>query len=123
MSYTIEYLTASRVVRTVTKGKMDLADYTQQTEEVVKFAREQGTGLFLSDIRQVVNHATIGDILRINALYDALLQSRANRLALLVKKDQKDYSLIKIFEMSCTVRGWNVRCFLDEQEAIHWLTA
>jgi len=34
-----------------------------------------------------------------------------------------DYNVAKIFELSCTVRGWNVRCFIDKKTAIRWLSA
>jgi len=123
MPYEIEYLEDTQILYLTTEGQMDFSDYKKQSEEAIEMASRHDTGRFLSDIRKIINRASIGDVVRLNKLYDELMQPKTNRLALLIKKDQKDYTLIKIFELSCTVRGWNVKCFLDRQEAIRWLTA
>lgn len=102
---------------------MDYRDYKKQTEEVIRLSREFGSGLYLSDVRSIDNRAKLSDILRINRLYKELGQSPDTRLALVIDKTQKDYNLIKIFEVSCTVRRWNVRTFIDMDDAIRWLLA
>lgn len=123
MPYSVKYLEDSGIVSVVSKGEMGYPDYKQQTEEAILLSRQYNTGLYFNDIRQARNVAKLSDIIRINALYSSMGQSRGTRLALLTDKDQEDYNLIKIFELSCTIQGWNVHCFLDRDQAFRWLCA
>jgi len=123
MPWTIEYLENLGIAYTKSFGEMDYPDYKKQAEAVIKLSRQFGSGLYLSDIREQENRAKLSDILRINAIYKEMGQSPDTRLAIIVDKKQRDYNLVKIFELSCTVRGWNVRAFIDREEATRWLLA
>ena len=123
MPYTVEYLEDVDIISIESVGDMDYQDYKQQTEEAVLLSRKYETGLYLSDVCKIVNRARLSDVIKINKLYEELGQSKDTRLAIIADRGQKEYTLIKIFELSCTVRGWKVRCFQDGDEAIRWLRA
>jgi len=123
MPWSIEYLADPNVVLVVSTGDMDYQDYKNQTEEAIFLSRENGTGYYLNDVRHVNNRAKLSDIFRINRLYSEFGQAPNTKLALLIDREQKDYNTIKIFEISCTIRGWNVRSFLRMNDALDWLTA
>ena len=107
----------------VIQGDMTFEDYEQQTRKAADMAAEKQTNLFLSDNRQQVNRAKFSEILRLYALFDELLGSRKNRLAVVMESDHKDYAMMAIFEVSCTIRGMAVKVFGDRDEAIKWLMA
>jgi hypothetical protein len=122
MSYTIEYL-ESGIVSMVIQGDMTFEDYKQQTMDAANMAATNEANLFLSDNIQQVNRAKLSEILKLYSLFDELLGSKTNRLAVLIRRDHKDYEMMKIFEVSCTLRGKAVKVFKERDEAIRWLIA
>jgi len=122
MSYTIECL-ESGIVSMVVQGDMTFEDYRQQTMDAANMAAANEANLFLTDNIQQVNRAKISEILKLYLLFDELLGSKTNRLAVLMKSDHKDYEMMKIFEVSCTLRGKSVKVFRERDKAIRWLIA
>lgn len=111
------------IVRVITSGEMYFEDWKRQAEEVVAVSDQHQSGKYLSDVRKMDDKASIADILRMDKLYEGLAKRDSNRLALVIDKNQKNYKTIKIYEMACTIRGWNIRSFFDQDSAIRWLTA
>lgn len=122
MSYTIEYL-ESGIVSMVVQGDMTFEDYKQQTIDAANMAATKEANLFLTDNIQQANRANLSEILKLYSLFDELLGSKTNRLAVLMKRDHKDYEIMKIFEVSCTLRGKAVKVFKERDKAIRWLIA
>lgn len=123
MPWTIEYLEDLNIVHVITFGEMYFDDWKRQAEEGVVVSNQHQCGRYLSDVRQMDDKTSIADILRMDKLYEGLAKKESNRLALVIDKNQKNYKTIKIYEMACTIRGWHIRSFLDQESAIRWLTA
>lgn len=123
MPFTAKYLEDHRIVYIETIGEMTYEDYRRQTEDCIALSKQYGTGLYLNDIRQLVNRARLSDVISIYELYSELGQSRDTKLAMVADRKQKDYEIAKIFEVSCTLRRWNVRIFTGVEQAIEWLLA
>jgi len=123
MPWKIEYLEDLNIVHVVTYGEMYFDDWKRQAEEGVAVSNQHQSGRYLSDVRQMDDKTSIADILRMDKLYAGLAKKDSNRLALVIDRNQKNYRTIKIYEMACAIRGWNIRSFLERESAIRWLTA
>lgn len=123
MPWKIEYMEELNIVEVTTFGEMYFEDWKRQAEDAVEISNQHQSGRYLSDVRQMDDKTSIADILRMDKLYEGLAKKDSNRLALVIDKDQKNYKSIKIYEMACSVRGWDIRSFLDRDSAIRWLAA
>lgn len=109
------------IVRLIVSGPLALADYRRLTEEALQLARSKNVELFLVDDQQTKNRASTLELFSLPAMYEELGVPRSSKVAIVVAQDTRFEPDLRFFETVCVNRGWNVRVFTAERQAIEWL--
>jgi hypothetical protein len=89
--------------------------------QAIKIMNQADLLQVLTDFREVTSMVTVNKLYELPELYDQVGVSRQMSMALLLPVTghrEEDY---RFFENVCRNRGYNVRLFNDNEEAVRWL--
>ena len=120
MSSQIDYMDEG-IVRVRLTGPQTLADYRKQTEDALKLARRKKVSLFLVEDQQARNTASVLELFAMPAMYEELGAPRSAKVGIVMPHNSPSAADIRFYETVCVNRGFNVRIFATERQAIEWL--
>lgn len=120
MRYEINHISELNYVEVITIGEFTIDDYQVTIDEAAKFGRAKNTMLFLVNNVQMVNAASVSDIYKVPKLYKKLVPEKELKIAALFSESSNNES-ISFYENICVNQGFNVKTFINREEAISWL--
>lgn len=119
MNFTISVDTSRGIVRITHKDEMSLEDMLEGRRQVGLKMQETGYSKMLVDVRDVVPERNTMDTFEISSTHDRDLP---NDFKLAILDSASAFKNAKFSENVAINRGFNIRAFQDEAEAIAWLT-
>jgi hypothetical protein len=111
------------LVRVVYTGPSTLEDYIEGAKTALDFFKKHRTERCLLDLRKVENKAGLDSLFELPDAYRMMNVPMKTRLAILATRDESEEPSILFYETICLNRGWMVKVFYGEAEAIDWLSA
>jgi hypothetical protein len=122
MNWTVKFNRELRIVETVFTGKTTGSNLRDATTRTIALANEQGTTGVLVDATGIQMVASTLDILDLPARqYEKDDLDRRTHVALILPTQEKEREDARFYETACVNRGWQVRSFPSQDEAIEWL--
>jgi len=121
MPYTVKFLDGEGIVEIVAVGELTIEDYIKLIEDAVDMLLQKNTRLLYLDTSDLSASIKATEILSIPDLWESIGVSRANKLAVLIPKDESLHEDIKFFENVSRNRGWQVKLFDKKNDAFEWL--
>ena len=123
MSSIVEYNPELRIVQVKYVGRITGDELRKTTIEVLDLAKANSTTLFLIDVSELENVASIFDVYELPKLYGELDADGDSKIALIMPApDTAAAKDARFYETVCLNRGWQVKVFSERQEAINSLT-
>jgi len=120
MRYEIKHISELNYVEVISIGEFTIDDYQVTIDEAAKFGRAKNTMLFLVNNVQMVNAASVSDIYKVPKFYKKSVPEKELKIAALFSESSNNES-ISFFENICVNQGFNVKTFINREEAISWL--
>lgn len=121
MTWTIVNNPDHQYVEGIFKGKTSWQDMKELTAECISIQRKQGTRYFLINTLEMLSTASIADVFQLPAHeYEQQGVNRETKIALVYSPVGESSDLATFYETACINRGWQARCFTNEQDAICW---
>ena len=121
MPYAIKFIENNRIIQIKNNGELSYEELLTQTREVIKIQQEKSTSLILTEFVSVKLDVNIADIFQFPEVYEQLGMQRKNKIAVVVSDVEIKTDELQFYETICLNRGWNIKIFLKEKEAIKWL--
>lgn len=121
MPYTIKYLEDKGIVVIQNIGRISPEDFEKQSIEALELGRKKNTSLYLADSTQVAGGTTTIELLDFPDMYERIGVSKTIKLAIVIPENSIAQKNIKFLETVCLNRGWQVRIFEKNDEAVGWL--
>lgn len=121
MPYAIKFIENNRIIQIKNNGELSYEELLTQTREVIKIQQEKSTSLILTEFVSVKLDVNIADIFQFPELYEQLGMQRKSKIAVVVSDVEIKTDELQFYETICLNRGWNIKIFLKEKEAIKWL--
>lgn len=111
-------------VENVCKGEINARDLREDISEAIRIEKEEGLIRFLSNVTELIipPEFSFFDILAMPA--DQWVKEEADRdarVAVLSSGHPSQREAVQFYETAAMNRGWNVKAFIDREEAIAWL--
>ncbi|BCK88332.1 hypothetical protein MIZ01_2135 [Sideroxyarcus emersonii] len=119
----VEYLARHHAIKVTPKGTLTLEGNNQLVAAALAASSQYGTNRILVDDRDIdldMNFTNIYDLPENN---QNLGVNHLLRVALVFKPSAETRRLFKFYEDCSYVRDFQHRVFVDEEEALQWLTA
>ncbi|ACF13436.1 hypothetical protein Ctha_0971 [Chloroherpeton thalassium ATCC 35110] len=124
MGWAVEYIEPQQFVRSVFTGKTTGKDLKEATTHGLALGKKHQTNHYLVDIRQVEITASKVEILRLpKTQYTAEGLDMKSRIALLQPDSAKSRKAAHFYETASLNRGWNVKIFKNQDDALAWLSS
>jgi len=120
MRYEIKHISELNYVEVISIGEFTIDDYQVTIDEAAKFGRAKNTMLFLVNNVQMVNAASVSDIYKVPKFYKKSVPEKELKIAALFSESSNNES-ISFYENICVNQGFNVKTFINREEAISWL--
>jgi hypothetical protein len=119
--YTIEYLEDLGIVRIENTGVLSYEELLSQSRNAIELAAAKNSWRFLVDCIHLVARAAMHELYSLPFHYERLSASRSSKLAILFSEYSATNENILFYEKVCQNRGWQVKSFKYEADAIIWL--
>ena len=119
----VEYLAQLRVIKVTAKGTLTLEGNNQLVAAALSASSRHGTNLILVDDRNIELDMNIMNIYDLPENNQKLGVNQLLRVALIFRPSEETRRLFKFYEDCSYVRDFQHRVFVDEAEALQWLTA
>lgn len=119
----VEYLAQHHAIKVTAKGTLTLEHNNQLVAAALAASYRYGTNRILVDDRDIeldMNFTNIYDLPENN---QKLGVHRALRVALIFRPSTETARVFKFYEDCSYIRDFQHRVFVDEEEALQWLTA
>ena len=121
--WNIDFLEREEVVRLTANGSVDLPDIEQMGAELFSAAALRGSSKMLVDHREMTPEVSTVDIYDLPDVLEKLGFARSSKMAILLVAGALKRADYDFFETVSINRGFQVRLFLDPDEALGWLRA
>jgi hypothetical protein len=110
-------------VRVTYSGPCHLEDYIHGAKAATAFFKRHRTERCLLDLRNVENKASLDTLYELPDAYRQMSIPLKTRLGILASSKESEQESIRFYETICVNRGWTVKVFYQEGDAIDWLMA
>ncbi len=121
MSYEIRFMEENEVVVIENKGELTYDELVKQTQEAIKLGQGKNSRLFLTNFSNVKVQAQTMELFDFPKIYEQLGMTRTSRIAVVVSEIELKTEELYFYETICLNRGWNIKIFLQRDQALDWL--
>lgn len=121
MSWKVDLDAENGFIHTVYSGTVTKDDILASTTQTLKMISGKGPQKFLSEWIDSNSKLTTTEIFAIPDEWEAAEANRGSVLALVVPDNPDSLRDAKFYEDTCVNRGWRVRIFTQQNDAIEWL--
>ena len=122
MPWNYEHNPSLRIIEVRYSGVVSAQELQESTTELIKLQKASGVNRLLVDATEISLAASLADLYGLPAeQYPEEGADRASRLALILPSAAKERKAAQFYETACRNRGWNVKAFSGQREAIEWL--
>lgn len=125
MAWSWRSLESLGIVEAVYQGEVSAAELQESASTAIELEKSQGQRRFLVDCSNIrlSPSTSLADIYNLPAVqYEAEGADREAAIAVFAPAESSEFDAIQFYETACVNRNWNVKLFLDRDEAIEWLT-
>jgi hypothetical protein len=122
MSWGIEHLADGNVVVVRAEGRVSTEDAFKQVVEGVGLILRTGAGGAWIDYSAAILEMPIVDIFKMPDLFEAQGLPRATKIGITLPSDRDNMHKYTFFDDVASNRGYIVRLFWEEGQALKWLT-
>jgi hypothetical protein len=125
MPWTVEYNSELGIVEGRYVGRVTDDDFKEATIKAIGLAKVNNTNRFFIDDSEWEGGASVLGLFQLPKMHEKLEADRTSRAALILPPSSRAAEVrdAQFYETVCKNRGWNVRVFLEREEAIKWLTS
>jgi len=121
MKWQIDYVEDQGIVKAKTTGQMRWEDEKKLGEEVLAAGRENNVNTFLVDKKDASLNLSVLEIDRMPEMFRNLGFDFKDKMAILVRPELMNNSLIKFLRNVCFLNSLQIQVFTDPAEATAWL--
>jgi stage II sporulation SpoAA-like protein len=118
----LRHVAETNIVRATLSGPLDLGAFAHCASQALALARKHATARLLFDYRNVHPAIPSADIHRMAASAEAHGLTPRHRIAMLYATRTLEPMDMLLWENVFTERGYETRTFVDEDQALQWLS-
>lgn len=123
MPWTYNINPTLQIVEVAYTGNTTARDLQESTSAFIALEKKEGINRFLIDTSEMELTASIMDVYNLpDKQYLEEEAERSGRVALILPTSAREKEAVNFYETVCKNRGWQVKTFLEHQEAVNWLT-
>lgn len=122
MSWDVKIIDEPKIMKLIYSGTVTPDQLKEALTTCVKLAKKENILRFVADTTSLVDGHSIFDLYAVIQLYDSIGFDHKIKEAVLIQVDSPVLEVASFYETACLNRGYNVKIFSDETQAIEWLT-
>ncbi|MFA6979105.1 MAG: hypothetical protein WC209_07240 [Ignavibacteriaceae bacterium] len=122
MSWDIKLITEPKIIKLIYSGTVTPDQLKEALTSCVTLAKKENILRFIADTIPLVDGHSVFDLYAVIQLYETIGFDQRMKEAVIVQVDSPALEVASFYETACLNRGYNVKIFSNESEAITWLS-
>jgi hypothetical protein len=114
-------LLENKIIELTYSGSISPQELKEAFDASLLLAEKEKILLFLADCTNMIGGHSVVDLYSIITLLESTGLSRRIKEALLLPSLRSSVAEVKFYETACLNRGFNVKIFLNREDALAWL--